>query len=390
MLYFAGGPIGIIILYFIAGKARLLEKTTLPEMLEIRYGSLTRLIATIFILLAYVGIAAYQFIGGGYILSITTGLSADAGTVIITIFVISLAVTGGLFSVAYTDFISSILIVFGLLLALPFLFPQVGGFSGLAANLPEQHLSWTGGLSIPQMVGFLPTLLLILGDQNMYNRFSAARNENSARKSTIGFFFGNLIIVSLAILLATSAVVLFPGIPGDTSIFHIAAHGVPIPIGAVILAACIALVITTANSYLLSIAGNIVYDIYSKFKGDLSDRQHLRFSRITIVVIGLLAYSLGRFFPSVLELQMYAYTMYGAAITPVVLASFFWIRANTAGALASIITGGLATIFWEVILDKPMDWNSVLFSLPFSIIALIVFSLATNKSNHSSVPNAQS
>lgn len=76
---------------------------------------------------------------------------------------------------------------------------------------------------------------------------------------------------------------------------------------------------------------------------------------------------------------MYSYTMYGAAITPVVMATFFWKRANTAGALASIITGGMATLFWELVLNKPFDWNSVLFSLPLSVAALIIITLLTSK-----------
>ncbi|MBS4192328.1 sodium:solute symporter family protein [Bacillus sp. FJAT-49705] len=380
IIYFAGGPVGIIILYFIADKVRALKKNTLPELLEIKYGSTTRLVATIFMLLAYIGIAAYQFIGGGIILSTTTGLSPETGTILIAIFVIFLAVSGGMFSVAYTDFVSSILIVGGLILALPFLIPSVGGFSGLAAALPDTHKTWSGGLTAMQLIGFfLPTLMLILGDQNMYNRFSSAKDERTAKKSTIGFFLGNIIIISTAILMATTAVVLYPNIKGDTAILHIAAHGVPIPIGAIILAAAVALIITTANSFLLSAAGNVVYDLYAKYKGNLSEEKHLSFSRKAVIAIGVLAYILGTFFPSVLEVQMYSYTMYGAAITPIVLATFFWKRANTPGALSSIITGGLATLFWEMVLGKPFGWNSILFSLPLSILVLVIVSLATEK-----------
>ncbi len=380
IIYFAGGPIGVIILYFIADKVRALKKNTLPELLEIKYGSATRLVATIFMLLAYIGIAAYQFIGGGVILSTATSLSPEMGTILIAIFVIFLAVSGGMFSVAYTDFISSILIVGGLILALPFLLPNVGGFAGLAAVLPETHKTWSGGLTAMQLIGFfLPTLMLILGDQNMYNRFSSAKDEATAKKSTIGFFIGYVLILFSAIMMATVAVVLYPNIKSDTAILHIAAHGVPIPLGGIILAAAIALIITTANSFLLSAAGNVVYDLYAKYKGNLSEKKHLSFSRLAVVAIGVLAYILGTFFPSVLEIQMYSYTMYGAAITPIVLASFFWKRANTPGAISSIITGGVATIFWEMVLGKPLGWNSILFSLPLSILVLVIVSLATEK-----------
>ncbi|SFK31295.1 solute:Na+ symporter, SSS family [Halobacillus dabanensis] len=373
------GPIGIIILYFIADKARMLKKYTIPEMLEIRYGSLVRLIAAIFIILAYIGITSYQFIGGGYILSITTGLPIEIGTIITAVLVIFLATSGGLFSVAYTDFVSSLLIVFGFLLGLPFVLSAVGGFDGLASDLPDHALTWTGGLTAPQLLGyFLPPLLLILGDQNMYQRFSAAKDADTAKKSTIGFFIGDVGIKILTIIFATAAIVLYPNIMSDTSILQVAVSGVPISIGAIILSATVGFVITTGNSYLLSSAGNLVFDLYSRYsRKEVPERRLLTFSRLAVIAFGTFAYVLGAFFPSVLAIQMYSYTMYGAAITPSILASFLWKRATGAGALASIIMGGTATMFWELVLGKPLGWNSVLFSLPLSIIALIVVSLLT-------------
>lgn len=384
IIYFAGAPIGIIALYFVAGKVRGLEKNTLPEILEMKFGKTTRLVAAIFMLLAYTGIATYQFIGGGHLLSIITSLSEGWGTLLIAILVIFLATTGGMFSVAYTDFISSIIIVFGLLLALPFVLPNVDGFSGLANELPTQHLTWTGGLTITQLIGFsLPTLMLILGDQNMYNRFSSAKDMGTAKKSTITFFIGNAVILAAVIIISASAVILYPSLENtDMAILQVASDGVPTPIGSIILVAAIALIITTSNSFLLSSAGNLVYDIYASFKGKLSQQKYLRLTRIAVVGIGIIGYLLGYFFPSVLELQMYSYTMYGAALTPVILATFFWKKATTAGALSSIIVGGSSTIIWEQILSKPLDWNSIIVSLPLSVFTLVVVSLATSKNNN--------
>ena len=56
----SGGIFGIIVLYFIAGRVRKGEAFTVPEIIEKRFGSQARLVASILILLAYVGITAYQ------------------------------------------------------------------------------------------------------------------------------------------------------------------------------------------------------------------------------------------------------------------------------------------------------------------------------------------
>lgn len=381
----SGGFIGAIILYFIAGKVRASGAYTVPQLLEKRFGMSTRLLASIFILFAYVGITAYQFTGGAYVLQLTTGIPLEVGAIIMCFLVIFLTMSGGLFSVAYSDALSAVLILIGFIIGVPFALNSVGGFEGLAISLPEVTKTWNGGLSVPQLIGFfLPLFLLVLGDQNMYQRFAAAKDEMVARKSTIGFVLANAVVITLTIILATTAIVLFPDIEADAAILTLAVKGVPLVVGLLILCAAVAFLITTATSYLLSASGNIVYDLFEvirKNKEPLPEKKMLLYSRITVLLLGLLAYFLGQFFPDVLAIQMYSYTMYGAAITPAILAAVLWKGATKAGVLSSIITGGSATILWEIILSRPMDWNSVLFALPLSVIALVGVSLLTQKKN---------
>lgn len=380
IFFFAGGPLGIIVMYFIASRTRALAKRTVPEMLETRFGSLTRFFAAIFILITYISVLTNQFVSGGYILNITTGLPEHIGALLTVIFVIALAALGGLFSVSYTDFFSAIMIIFGLLIAIPFVLVEIGGISDFTSNLSETQLTLTGGLSTLQIIGyFLPLFVYIIGDQTLLQRFSASKDETTAKRSTIGFFLGVFIIYASITILVTASITLLPNLQNpDTALMALANHGLPSSLGAIILAAFTALLLTTASSFLLSIAGNVVYDLYVRFKGDIPQKDQLKINRISVIAIGLLAYTLGLVSTSVLELSIFAYAMYGTAITPVILAAFFWKRANKAGAIASIVTGGGSTIIWEL-MGKPMDWNSVLVSLPLSLIALIVFSLFSKK-----------
>lgn len=379
IIFNLGVPIGIIVLYFIAGKARSFSKYTVPELLEMRFGKVTKTIAAVVILLAYTGIASYQFIGGGYVLNITTGMSVELGTLITAATVIFLATTGGMFSVAYTDFISALLIFIGFIMGLPIALSAVEGFGGISSNLSDSKMSWNGGLSIPQLIGFfLPPMLLVLGDQNMYQRFSSAKNPETAKKSVLGFLFGMIILMPIIITLALVSAVLLPNINPDTAILNLAANGLPITIGIVILMASVAFIITTGNSYLLSSAGNLVYDLIQGIKKNkIPEEKLLGMNRYIIIFLGVFSYIIGQFFPSVLAIQMYSYTLYGAAITPSILASFFWKRATTSGVLTSIIAGGASTLVWELAFQRPMGWNSVLISLPLSVISLIVVSLLT-------------
>ena len=57
---FAAPPIGIILLYFIAGKVRKSNKVTVPEIMGARYGQSASIISAVCVMLAYVGVLATQ------------------------------------------------------------------------------------------------------------------------------------------------------------------------------------------------------------------------------------------------------------------------------------------------------------------------------------------
>src|ERR1700676_4185206 len=86
----AGGWLGLLLLYFIAPRARKFAQFTLPDLLEARYNRTARVLGTIAILFAYVGITSYQFKGGGDVLHLIfpNTVTPKLGTYIIAGFVI--------------------------------------------------------------------------------------------------------------------------------------------------------------------------------------------------------------------------------------------------------------------------------------------------------------
>ena len=124
--------------------------------------------------------------------------------------------------------------------------------------------------------------------------------------------------------------------------------------GCLLLAAGIAIVFSTANSFLLAPATNVTHDIIQRFIAkDVGQRGIVVINRITIICLGILAYILLTHFKNVLSMALAAYTMIGAGLTPAILAAFFWKRVTTAGGLASIIGGIVGTIATKITFDLP-------------------------------------
>jgi SSS family solute:Na+ symporter/sodium/proline symporter len=84
----------------------------------------------------------------------------------------------------------------------------------------------------------------------------------------------------------------------------------------------------------------------------------------------------------VLKASLYAYTIYGAAVTPVVLAVFFWRRATTSAAITSIVLGTVVTIGWNLAqsqLGFQKDVDAVYPALAASVLSLVIVSYLTPK-----------
>jgi SSS family solute:Na+ symporter/sodium/proline symporter len=117
-----GGWMGLLVAYFLAGRVRRIAQYTVPDLLEQRYNAAARLLGTLAIILAYVTIAAYQFRGGGWILSIVTDgyISPEAGMFITAGTIILFTALAGMVSIVTVDIFNGIIITLGIVVALPY------------------------------------------------------------------------------------------------------------------------------------------------------------------------------------------------------------------------------------------------------------------------------
>ncbi|HUD13413.1 MAG TPA: sodium:solute symporter family protein [Terracidiphilus sp.] len=387
----AGGWLGLLLIYFIAPRARKFAQFTLPDLLEVRYNQTARVLGTIAILFAYVGITSYQFKGGGNVLHLIfpDSLTPELGTYIIAAFVIVTTALAGMSSVAYMDVAIGSLVTVICIIATPYLFLQAGGWAGLHATLPETHFQVLGNLTLVRALEFLvPTMLLMLGNQVMYQKFFSARSERDARLSVVGWILGTLLLETLIVAIAVFGSALYPN--GEVAkqpyeiIPYTARHGLPAFMGAVLLGAVFAKVISTASNYLFSPASNLIEDVFVRYiSPGASNKRILIISRLAVVLLGCWALYQAIYAQSILQKMLWAYTIYSAALTPVVLAAFYSRRVTAWGAVAAIGAGTVVTLAWDVdavkALFPPMlaQRDAIFPALFAAVVTMIVVSLFT-------------
>ena len=395
-----GGWAGLLLIYFIAPRARKFAQFTIPDLLEARYNQTARVLGVIAILFTYTAVTSYQFVGGGDILHLIfpTVISPVLGQFILAGFVIVFTAIAGMASVAYMDVAIGLLATFTMLAALPVLVHRAGGWTAVHASLPATHFQILGDLSLAQGLElFLPTCLLLLGNQSMYQKFFSARSEKDASRAVVGWIIGTVILEAVIVALAVVGSSLFP--TGEVKerpreiLAYLGLHGfsgsIPLQwLGALLMGAIFAKIISTANNWLFSPSTNLVNDIYLRYMvPKASNKKILIVSRLMVVLLGLWALYQSQHIHSVLKKSLYAYTIYSAALTPVILAAFFWRRATAPAAVASIAVGTVVTICWDAEIVHThlpailANRDAIFPALLASLLCLFAVSLATSPPN---------
>jgi len=393
----AGAWVGIVVIYFLAARIRTFGQYTIGDILEVRYGKFARLFGAFALIISFTAIVSYQFRAGGLILNIITenAMPVFWGQIIAAAFVIIFTAMAGMMAVAHTDLFNGIIIVLACVIAVPFVVSAAGGMEQATQILPAGHFDVVNDTfgQYPWLKAgsyFLATMLLLLGVQSMYQKFYAARTPGEAKNAVAWWVLGTIVVETVVVVIAVFAAVRFwgSGVDPATMVLQAAFHMVPPLVGLLLLGAACVVVISTAMNYLLSPTTNIMRDIYQSFiNPNASEKTMVALQKVMVVLLGLVALFIGIKLTTVLGMAYFAYTIYGVAITPALLAALTWKRATKAGGLTSILLGTfscLALKLFSAFGPEHLNPEGDPFGIPLiypsfviSVLALVIVSYMT-------------
>ena len=375
------------------------DSITIPQFLTNRFQSKNKglqIISAIVFVVVYCVYSASSISACGTLFNTVTGMSAKTAMIIATAIILVYVFLGGFNAVCWTDFFQGMLMLAALMLTpILALFVMKGAdFVAPVMAVPENYYNVLSGggfnwKSMSDIISGLGWGLGYFGMPHILVRYLSIKSEHEMRKSQI---IGCSWIV---LILAMSAVVGLIGrqflgeIDNENLVFvHMVRRLFPAFISGVLLSAILAAAMSTADSQLLASSSAFASDIYKPvIRKDATDKQKMLVLRVTIVVFSAIAVALTLYFPTVLALQMTAYTMYGAAITPAILFALFSKRVTPAAGLAGIIVGGLATIVWTL-MGTPGGVQCAIVAVPASVIAILLVSAVTKNSDPARSLNA--
>lgn len=363
--------------------------TTLPEFLEKRYDSRSRIILAIFSILAalfmHIGVSFYA---GAVVFEKIFGLDILISIMIIAIATGIYTIIGGLTSVVVTESVQTVILILGSLtitvLAI-YNLPDVGitSYSELKEAVDPDRLKAIGFDPEKKGFTFLDMLFghLVLGiwywctDQTIVQRVLGAKSETQAKLGAIFAGFLKILPVFIMVIPGILAFALYHDqIGADTkSVLPIMIMSLmPVGLRGLMVAALLAAVMSSVAAALNSCSTLIVYDVFGKLNANLTDKRKISIGRITGVTVLVLAVLWSPFLGdlgAIFELINQMFSIFAPSIVAVFLWGIVSKRGTANASFYTLLLGSFfaATVFlvekYAVVngirnyVSNPLGWN---------------------------------
>jgi Na+/proline symporter len=280
---------------------------TLADIFAARYYSKTAgLVVTLIMLAAFVPMIAAQLKAGANVFEAILGLPYWSGLVVFGGIVVFYTSLGGMYAVAWSDFVQGII--------------MIAGFAILA----------------PVAV----------------TRFLIPEDDRTLRGAMAYSVVFQSFIYVCATLIAIASGVLLPDLEKpDLTVPTLVARLLPPVVGAIIVAAALAAIMSTLSSILLLSGSLMVENVFVKFLGkSVDDREGLRIARRVTFIIGAAAVLVAVRPPAaIFWIVTIAFSLLASAFTFPFLLGLWWPRATKEGGIAGMLGGAAACVLWYVL-----------------------------------------
>jgi SSS family solute:Na+ symporter len=358
---------------------------TYPELIESRYDSRTRIVATLTTVAAFIAYAAGQLAAAASILHTLLGWDYGTALLLASAIIVIYTAAGGYLAVTYTDWIQFALLFIGIVvIGIPVAVINGGTWDALTTQLPDAYFeigSWGWGAILAIVVSISLSFFTAM---DSYTRSFAAKNADVARRGTllaVVFFFP---IAVAAIWLGMTAALLFPGVENSNEIlstFIVAKF--PIGLKGLVLVGVLAALMSTADICILTASANVSRDIYQRYiNPQVRPNALFRISIGVSVVVGIVAAFMAWRMRDVVDILLVGFTINSAGLFLPSIAMIYFARVNSAAAFWSISLSLFTVIAWysasQLEIGGPFEIDPL---WPGLIVSFVVFTALNQRTN---------
>lgn len=375
--------------------SRKIGAVTVTEYLRARYKSdAVVILSSIAILIFFSAAMIAQFIGGARLFQTVTGYPYIVGLVIFGITVVIYTAVGGFRAVAVTDAIQGVVMIFATIFLFFAVVKNGGGVKNLMDSLyqinPAILTPDSGGaiakpfiLSFWVLVGFA-----VLGLPQTTIRCMGFKNSKSLHNAMV---IGTIVVGFLMLgmhLVGVLGSVIVPGIEvGDLAVPTITLKVLHPILAGIFIAGPLAAIMSTVDSMLILASATIIKDLYINYGGkNISSQRVSKLSFYTTAILGIIVFVLSIKPPELLVwINLFAFGGLEAAFLWPTILGLYWKKANSAGALFSMITGVGAYFYFTILKVKWLGMHQIVPTVLISLAAFIIGSFLGKKSDEDTI-----
>lgn len=417
LIYSLGFLVGWpIILFLIAERLRNLGRYTFADVASYRLQQ--KPIRTLSACGSLVVVALYliaQMVGAGKLIELLFGLNYHVAVVLVGILMVMYVLFGGMLATTWVQIIKAVLLLFGATFMAIMVMKSVNfSFDGLFKAAAAVHpkgiaIMSPGGLVSDPISALSLGLGLMFGTAGLPHilmRFFTVSDAREARKSVfyatgfMGYFYFLTFIIGFGAIVLVSANPAFKDAAGaliggnNMAAVHLAdAVGGNFFLG-FISAVAFATILAVVAGLTLAGASAVSHDLYANVikKGQATERDELKVSKLTVLALGVVAIGLGILFEkqNIAFMVGLAFSIAASCNFPIIIISMYWSKLTTRGAmlggwaglLTAIVLMVLGPTIWVKILGHatpiyPYEYPA-LFSMLVAFIGIWFFSITDN------------
>ncbi len=352
-LILSGGICLFIVGQFYARKLYRMNIVTVNDFFRIKYNKKLELASSLLMTFAYPHWIAAQFVALAYLFNAVMGVPITYGIFIGAAIVVLYTYIGGMWAVAYTDMVQSIMILLGLSILLFETLSRTGGIEPIFASQPREFFNIfpTGGLDawsdyIALLLAFVVGAIPV---QEIYQRVFSAKSEKAARN---GLFLGAILLVlipSIPLVIGLGGVQLYPELMADNDYQSVIPNLVnamtSTPVQILFYGAMISAILSTSSGAMLAPATVIGENLIRPYAKNLSDKRLLLYTRLSVILIAIISCYFAFDDSDIVGLVEASLSLILVCLFAPFTFGLFWKKASVVGAWSAIIIGGLTWLF---------------------------------------------
>jgi len=336
---------------------RRLGLTTVPEILDLLFGRVTRLIVSCTMAGVVFGILTIETQGIGIIISSMTGWSIRNGAIVGAVLGVCYVVFAGMKEVGWLNLVNAIVMYLGLVLATIFLAFRLpgGNYDSVAEYYTSSGndfmLSIYGTPEIFFAFALGTTIAVVFSqgiNQMLMQPCMSAESEKTIRKALWiaaplnGMFGVFAVVIGLTAKTVPEFAALGPKVAATTMLVNY----LPPWLAALLLASFLAAILSTFAMTSLAPATIFTVDIYKNlYRPKATEADMARVMRIMIIILAVIAMTVAAFLPPILAAMNWLFSWL-VPVFWVVVFGLFWKRSSTV-AVTTLIAAWIANSAWS-------------------------------------------